>query len=36
MNEPVPWSGPFFMNTKEEVMQALADYHTGHLGQIDF
>ena len=31
---PVAWLGPFVMNTREEVMQAVADYQAGRLGTI--
>ena len=34
IREPVAWMGPFVMNTREEVMQAFADYHAGRLGTI--
>jgi quercetin 2,3-dioxygenase len=34
IGEPVAWMGPFVMNTREEVMQAMADYQAGRLGQI--
>jgi quercetin 2,3-dioxygenase len=34
IGEPVAWMGPFVMNTREEVMQAIADYQAGRLGQI--
>jgi redox-sensitive bicupin YhaK (pirin superfamily) len=34
IREPVAWMGPFVMNTREEVMQAMADYQAGRLGQI--
>jgi redox-sensitive bicupin YhaK (pirin superfamily) len=34
IREPVAWMGPFVMNTREEVMQAIADYQAGRLGSI--
>jgi redox-sensitive bicupin YhaK (pirin superfamily) len=34
IGEPVAWMGPFVMNTREEVMQAMADYQAGRLGSI--
>ena len=34
IREPVAWMGPIVMNTREEVMQAFADYQAGRLGSI--
>lgn len=34
IREPVVFYGPFVMNTREEIMQALADYRSGHMGSI--
>ncbi|MEO6207073.1 MAG: pirin family protein [Candidatus Limnocylindrales bacterium] len=34
IGEPVAWMGPFVMNTREEVMQAVADHRAGRLGSI--
>jgi redox-sensitive bicupin YhaK (pirin superfamily) len=34
IREPVAWMGQFVMNTREEVMQAVADYQAGRLGSI--
>ena len=34
IREPVAWMGPFVMNTREEVLQAVSDYQAGRLGSI--
>ncbi|MDA8297367.1 MAG: pirin family protein [Actinomycetota bacterium] len=34
IGEPVVHYGPFVMNTREEIIQALEDYQAGRLGQI--
>jgi hypothetical protein len=34
IREPVAWMGPFVMNTREEIVQAVRDYHAGRLGTI--
>ena len=34
IREPVAWMGPFVMNTRDEVMQAMVDYQAGRLGSI--
>jgi quercetin 2,3-dioxygenase len=34
IREAVAWLGPFVMNTREELMQAVADYQAGRLGSI--
>jgi hypothetical protein len=34
IREPVAWMGPFVMNTRDEVMQAVSDYQAGRLGSI--
>ena len=34
IREPVAWMGPFVMNTRDEVMEAVRDYQAGRLGSI--
>jgi quercetin 2,3-dioxygenase len=34
INEPIAGSGPFVMNTAEEIHQAMADYRSGKLGHL--
>jgi redox-sensitive bicupin YhaK (pirin superfamily) len=34
IREPVFFHGPFVMNTREEIIQAIQDYHAGRLGTI--
>jgi len=34
LNEPVARYGPFVMNTKQEIFQAIEDYQNGKMGQI--
>jgi len=34
MNEPISRGGPFVMNTKEEILQAFADYQSGKFGKL--
>ncbi|MBX9722485.1 MAG: pirin family protein [Candidatus Obscuribacterales bacterium] len=34
LNEPVARYGPFVMNTKEEILQAVNDYQSGRMGEI--
>lgn len=36
LNEPVVRYGPFVMNTKAEIIQAIEDYRNGRMGSIDF
>ncbi|HET6979358.1 MAG TPA: pirin family protein [Pyrinomonadaceae bacterium] len=35
LNEPVARYGPFVMNTREEIMQAIEDYQNGKMGEIN-
>jgi hypothetical protein len=34
LKEPVARYGPFVMNTRQEILQAFADYQSGKLGEI--
>jgi quercetin 2,3-dioxygenase len=34
IREQIAWYGPFVMNTKEEIMQAIDDYQEGRMGAI--
>ena len=34
INEPIVQYGPFVMNTREEIVQAIADYQAGRMGHI--
>ena len=34
IREPVVFHGPFVMNTREEIFEAIEDYHAGRLGTI--
>ena len=34
INEPVARYGPFVMNTREEIIQAIEDYRSGRMGEI--
>jgi redox-sensitive bicupin YhaK (pirin superfamily) len=33
LHEPIAQYGPFVMNTREELMQAVEDFQSGRLGQ---
>ena len=34
IDEPVAMHGPFVMNSKSEITQAIEDYHNGRLGRL--
>ena len=34
LNEPIVGHGPFVMNTREEIAQAINDFNSGRFGQI--
>ncbi|HEY9847256.1 MAG TPA: pirin-like C-terminal cupin domain-containing protein [Candidatus Caenarcaniphilales bacterium] len=36
LNEPVVRYSPCVMNIEAEIIQAIADYHSGRMGKIDF
>lgn len=35
INEPIVAHGPFVMNTKEEILQAIQDYQSGKMGRLE-
>ena len=35
IDEPIVGSGPFVMNTRDEVRQAIDDYQAGRMGRLD-
>jgi redox-sensitive bicupin YhaK (pirin superfamily) len=35
LNEPMVSHGPFVMSTREEIIQAIADYQSGKMGRLD-
>ena len=34
IKEQIAWHGPFVMNSREEIIQAIQDYHSGRMGSI--
>ena len=34
LGEPIVRYGPFVMNTRDEILQAVADYQSGRMGSI--
>ena len=34
IDEPIVGSGPFVMNTSQEIRQAMADYQSGKMGRL--
>jgi hypothetical protein len=34
VREPVVFHGPFVMNTRDEIYDAIRDYHAGRMGTI--
>jgi hypothetical protein len=35
IDEPVASHGPFVMNTQQEILQAIDDYRTGRMGNLE-
>jgi redox-sensitive bicupin YhaK (pirin superfamily) len=35
LNEPIVRYGPFVMNKKEEILEAITDYESGRMGKIN-
>lgn len=35
LKEPIAHYGPFVMNTREEIEQAILDYQSGRMGHLD-
>jgi hypothetical protein len=35
INEPVVSYGPFVMNSRSEIVQAVEDYNAGRMGRLD-
>lgn len=34
IREQIAWYGPFVMNTRQEIIQAIEDYQAGRMGEI--
>jgi redox-sensitive bicupin YhaK (pirin superfamily) len=34
IREPIAWMGPFVMNTRDEIRQAIEDFQAGRLGSV--
>ena len=34
INEPIAHHGPFLMNTREQILEAIEDFNAGRMGQI--
>jgi hypothetical protein len=35
IDEPIEGQGPFVMNTREEILQAIRDFQSGRMGRFD-